>query len=190
MSETTPDLFDGPQLMIDIETIGLKPGCVIASIGAVYFDGDGVGRTFYRSVDIETCADAGLAIDAETLKWWLDQPDVVQEQLAGGEPLTSVLAALTQFCTPTNSASGPPTAYWANSPKFDMAILEAAYDAVDVGDTPWAFYELRDYRTLSTHPLAELTSTDGQEHHALDDAKSQAADVVATYRAINEAADE
>lgn len=174
------DIFDAPQIMIDIETIGLEPGCVIASIGAVRFDGHGLGDTFYKSVDIETCADAGLTVDAETLVWWLDQPDVTREQLRGGLALSNALVAFTHFCEATDAGDQQ---YWANSPKFDMAILEAAYDAVD-GDTapPWEFYQLRDYRTLTALPDAQVTSNEGVEHHALDDAVHQAATVIKTYR--------
>lgn len=163
------------RVMIDIETIGTEPGCVIASIGAVKFDTDGPvpdhgersrEGAFFASVDIESCQDHGLTIDAGTLAWWFDQPGVARKQLEGGDGLSSCLNRLRQFV-------GDADEVWANSPKFDMSILEAAYEAIGQ-EPPWEFYELRDYRTLTALPGAENTSTDGVEHHALDDAYHQA----------------
>jgi len=55
------------RIMLDIETLGLEAGAAILSIGAVKFDTDGLGAEFSGEIDLESCQDAGLAIDAETL---------------------------------------------------------------------------------------------------------------------------
>lgn len=178
-------------VMIDIETIGLEPGSVIASIGAVRFGPGEVvpdrgeqsrDGAFYASVDIESCQDVGLTIDADTLKWWFDQPDVAQAQLRAGIDLSRALHQLSEFVDGADY-------FWANSPKFDMAHLEAAYDAYSF-PVPWDFYQLRDYRTLTALPGAQTASTDGVEHHALDDAYNQAAVAAATLAAMEDAHDE
>lgn len=43
-------------MMIDIETLGTRPGSVILSVGAVMFDRHGVGHgeTFYMNVERES----------------------------------------------------------------------------------------------------------------------------------------
>jgi len=52
-------------VMLDIETLGVSPGCVILSLSAVEFDintGE-LGESFNMGIDIKSCVDAGLTID-------------------------------------------------------------------------------------------------------------------------------
>lgn len=166
------------RVMIDIETLGIEPGAAILSIGACTFDTDGVGETVHVSVDLESCQDRGLEIDADTLQWWLEQDDAAREILTGGVPLATALAELREFLE-THAYDE----LWANSPKFDMEHLETAYDALD-WPTPWVFYELRDVRTVQALPGAVERDQDGTEHDALDDAVHQAREVAATLREL------
>lgn len=154
------------RVMVDIETLGTEPGCVILSIGAVEFDADELGREFYESVDVESCEDVGLEIDAGTLHWWLDQDDNAREVLTGGRDLEDALRQFNRFLNGFDEV-------WANSPTFDCAILEAAYEAVGFR-IPWEFWELRDHRTLKELPGAAELEQEGTEHDALDDARHQA----------------
>lgn len=163
-------------VMLDIETLGLETGSAIVSIGAVRFDAGQLGETFYRSVDIESCQDAGLTLDANTLKWWLSQDDAVVDELAGGDPLADVLEAFSEFYPDGASV-------WANSPSFDCEMLERAYDAVGLSE-PWEFYDERCVRTLRSLPCAVDFEQSGDEHHALDDAKYQAHIVAATLKKL------
>jgi len=171
------------RVMIDIETLGIEPGAAICSIGACTFDTGGVDETFELSVDLESCQERGLMIDADTLQWWLGQDDAAREILTGGVPLATALSELRDFLD-TNDYDE----LWANSPKFDCAHLEAAYDALD-WPTPWVFYELRDVRTVTALPGAVEIDQDGTEHDALDDAVHQAREVAATLRALEQQTD-
>lgn len=164
------------RVMVDIETLGLEPGCAILSIGAVRFDADGVGDEFYQSVDLQSCQDAGLTIDAGTLDWWLGQDDAITGVLTGGLNLDATLVGFTEFY-------GLAEEIWANSPSFDCEILEAAYAAVG-REEPWGFRDERCVRTLRSLPGAVDVEMDGEEHHALDDAKQQARSVAATLREL------
>ncbi|MFP4218806.1 MAG: 3'-5' exonuclease, partial [Salinarchaeum sp.] len=157
---------DRERVMVDIETLGIEPGAAVLSIGAVTFDTDGIGAQFHRSIDLQSCQDAGLAIDAETLQWWLDQDGDARAVLTGGDPLADVLAAFTEF-VPEDAE------VWANGPQFDCEHLEAAYAAVDM-DAPWTFRDERDVRTVRALPVAPDVEQDGTEHDALDDAVYQA----------------
>jgi hypothetical protein len=51
-------------VMIDIETLGTRPGSVILSIGACRFGADGIGEEFYRAIDVLDSLMAG-ALRAE-----------------------------------------------------------------------------------------------------------------------------
>lgn len=154
------------RVMLDLETLGLDPGCAIISLGAAAFDEDGVGETFYRSISLQSCDEAGLEIDAGTLEWWLGQDDNAREALTGGEELTEVLHEFAQFYDDAEEI-------WANAPSFDCEILSAAYDAAKA-PVPWEFYEERCFRTLKNLPGAVELEQDGTEHDALDDAVHQA----------------
>jgi hypothetical protein len=162
----TNDTRELTQVMVDIETLGREPGAAVISLGAAEFSELGVGETFFRNISLESCADAGLDIEAETLGWWLDQGDAAQDQLSGGEPLAVALDGFTSFY-------GDADEIWANAPAFDCEILEAAYHAVD-RDEPWSFRDERCHRTLREFPQLADVDDVGDEHNAEDDALYQA----------------
>lgn len=165
--------------MVDIETLGLEPGCALLSVGAVKFDTDGLGETFYRSVDLGSCDDAGLHIDAGTLDWWLGQDDAVTGVLRGGDPLEEVLTDFVEWFPDGAEV-------WANSPSFDCEILKACFEAVGLSE-PWAFRDERDVRTIRALPHAVDVEIDGDKHDALDDAKRQALSIARTLARLQEA---
>lgn len=164
--------------MIDIETLGTEPGCVIVSIGAVRFDLEhGVTDSLFVSVDPESCQALGMEIDAGTLAWWLGQPAEAREQLTGGDDLEIALRELRAFVDGAEEV-------WANSPSFDLAILDEAFDAVGLS-SPWEFWEQRDYRTLrETLPYWPGRDQQGTKHDALDDARYQAESLVEALREV------
>jgi hypothetical protein len=164
------------RVMLDIETLGTEPGCVVLSIGAVEFGPGGRGEELYVNIDRESCEDAGLYVDEETLAWWQDQQEDAKTVLSGGGSLEQGLVDLKRF---GNNADE----WWANSPKFDMAILEVAFDAVDM-EPPWEFYELRDVRTVKNLPGTDHPEEKGVEHDALDDARNQARLVASNLRLL------
>jgi DNA polymerase III epsilon subunit-like protein len=160
--------------MVDLETLGTEPGAAILSVGAVVFDRDGVGETFHASVDLESCQEYGLDIDAATLMWWLQQSAAAREVLHGGDDLDDVLAAFVRWYRARNADE-----LWANSPIFDVSILDRACARAGV-TAPWSFWELRDYRTLSAVDIAPDLDQEGTDHDALADARHQARVAAAT----------
>lgn len=159
--------------MVDIETLGLEPGCIILSIGAVEFNANGIGDEFYRNIDIESCQDAGLTIDAGTLDWWMKQDDEVKKVLTGGDSLEDALSEFNNFYYGTISGMEKASEIWANSPSFDCEILDAAYQAVGK-ESPWKYYNERCFRTLNNLPIMTNPEQEGNKHDALDDARHQA----------------
>ena len=63
-------------LMLDIETFGTTPGCVVLSIGAVEFDLDGIKGEFHAHIDVDSSTALGLKVDARTEKRWLEQSGI------------------------------------------------------------------------------------------------------------------
>lgn len=173
-------------VMVDLETLGTVPGCAILSIGAINFNVDGVGtETFYGVISLESCVEAFLTVDPKTQKWWSEQSEdarkVLMEAEKGGTPLNRTLEYFNNYLR----RIGNDVKVWGNGADFDNAILQVAYDAVKVKPA-WRFTHNRCYRTLKnlmpTVPLPERTGT---YHHALDDAKTQAAHAVQLMRRLS-----
>lgn len=172
--------------MVDIETLGLSPGCVVLSIGAVRFNAidDPIGATddvFYAEIDRSSAEAAGLTVDPDTEDWWRGQDGFDTDSLLGndGLELEDALASLAGYI-------GDADEIWANSPAFDCSVLEAAYEAVGL-PAPWEFYQERDVRTVRALPGAVELEQEGREHHALADAKHQAREVAETFQVIQNA---
>ena len=83
-------------LMLDLETLGTTPGCVVLSIGAVEFDLDGIKSEFRAHIDVDSSTALGLKVDARTVMWWLDQSKEAQNALLQADPfpIHGVLDAL------------------------------------------------------------------------------------------------
>ena len=162
-------------VMLDLETLGTRPGCTVLSIGAVAFDAATglLGPEFHMHITRESCEAAGLLEDTYTLAWWDEQSDAAKQvfkECAQGERL---FIALGQFGEYLETLGGEQVRVWGNGADFDNAILAHCYAVVGMR-TPWAYNKSRCYRTLkSLHPQIEFVSQ-GVHHNALDDAKSQA----------------
>jgi|APHM01.1.fsa_nt_gi hypothetical protein len=171
-------MTDPRRVMLDIETLGTDPGAVVLSVGACVFTPgeDPVRNAFYREIDIASSKDAGLHVDPETADWWREQ-GVDVAPIDGGIALDDALADLSVYVDGADEV-------WANSPKFDASILEAAYRAVDQSP-PWEFWELRDVRTVRALSVCPDLDHDGREHHALDDATHQAREVAAALARLD-----
>jgi hypothetical protein len=161
-------------LMLDLETMGKRAGCAIVSIGAVEFNletGE-TGRLFYKRVDLQSCLDVGLFIDASTLYWWLQQSNIARLELCKpAEYIQNVLEKFNSFLVSLGDVN-----LWGNGARFDIAILEAAYFAIGKGEIiPWNFRNERDVRTLVSFApeIKENYPFTGIIHDPIDDCKHQ-----------------
>ena len=176
--------MDFENVMIDLETMGRRPGCSILSIGAVAFDGDlGLGPEFDVVVNRESCKSYGLHEDSETLDWWSKQTPKASKILHvatyRGATLPNALKQLGDYLTQFDPNK---VRVWGNGSDFDNAILAVAYAECRL-PLPWQFYNNRCYRTLkSLKPQVKLNRV-GTYHNALDDAKSQALHAIELMRA-------
>lgn len=175
-------------IMVDIETMGNKSHSAIVSIGAVEFDLNTgqTGRTFYTNISLQSCLDAGLRINGDTLMWWMKQDDEARKSLTSGEQ--AVLAkALYDFSVFIASCGGKDCQVWGNSARFDLGILSDAYDAVSL-PLPWDFYKERCVRTLVSFApeIKKSTAFDGVAHDALADCYHQIKYCTQTWKVLNE----
>ena len=157
-------------VMVDIETLGTRPGDIILSIGAVKFSQEkGLGEEFYVTIDPESCKAAGLRAQKSTLEWWGKQSEEARKAAFKGEfSLEVALTKLTMWMPPFDTAL-----VWGNGANFDNALVAAAYRAVK-HDVPWNYWNDRCYRTISSMFMKHKVERVGTGHVALDDAKTQA----------------
>lgn len=171
-------------VMIDLETLGTVPGCVILSIGAVAFDpaSGQLGEEFYCVVNTESCKAAGLHEDQDTVDWWQKQNEEAKEVLLhadeGGLTLEEGMSKLTKYLEGIGIKS---VRIWGNGADFDNAILAACYKAVGQ-KTPWSPWNGRCYRTLKNLIKGPKLKREGTYHNALDDAKTQAKHAIQLLR--------
>lgn len=176
-----------PDVMLDLETLGTRPGCAILSIGAVAFDvdADALGPEFYVVVNRKSCESKGLVVDPDTVAWWSRQSDEARKVLAEADTapngLGGALAMLTGYLGRFGKRD---LRVWGNGSDFDQPILAACYAVVGY-PLPWLFYNNRCHRTLRA--LAGLKADPprhGVYHNALDDAKTQAMQAINCFRKL------
>jgi len=171
-------------VMLDLETLGTVPGCIVLSIGAVAFDpeADALGDEFYTVVSTPSCLSHGLRSSESTIEWWSRQSEKAQEVLRsakhGGLHLEDALSDFTVYLVQFGLDK---VRLWGNGSDFDNAILSTCYHAVN-GEAPWSPWNNRCYRTLKNLIRGPKLKREGTYHNALDDAKSQALHAIQLLR--------
>jgi hypothetical protein len=186
-------------LMLDLETLGKKPGCVITAIGAVVFDpealpanGARLGAEFYQTISIADSCRLGFEVDGDTLEWWITQDNAARAAMV--EEPVEVNEALLRFCRFLQEQFESEPRIWSCGPSFDISILKAYFDAFGA-PIPWHYRAERCVRTVLGTWMDAFDADGDQvttkhqfdakvEHHALEDAKAQAVAVSAAYRQL------
>jgi hypothetical protein len=173
-------------VMIDLETLGRRPGCAIASIGAIDFDPAGgddfIAGTFYRAIDWQT---SDLALEPETVAWWLGQPAEAQIELCAPEgEAWDTRAALGALAMYLGEGDNDDLVLWCQGASFDFGILGAAYDHCTI-TRPWNYWQERCARTIrKVAGVPEPERAKADKHHALRDAAHQVRCVQAALKAL------
>ena len=165
-------------IMIDLETMGTSCISAIASIGAVAFTLDGETEALcHIGVDLQSCVNVGLELDASTVTWWLKQSKENQERLLAlkTKTLKDALVALFDSFVLLDKVK---TCVWSHGSNFDTVILENACKLVGV-PVWWKYSNVRDTRTLFDVCNYKYVASGG--HDALDDAMNQAEAVAKAY---------
>lgn len=197
-------------LMIDLETLGTKPGCPVITIGAVLFDPvatDSVEtlmhRSFYRAINLADAVKNSNGVEGDTIDWWFRQSDEAIKAVVA-DPTYSTKQALEAFYHYAESRAVSWTVeffeehphypkvsrVWAKSPDFDCKMMESLW-ARHPGFYAWP-YKFNQYRCVRTlmdlawpsgpgdRPKFEV----GAKHDARVDAVEQALTVQAGHRVL------
>lgn len=172
-------------VMIDIETMGTKSYSAIISIAAVEFNIETgiIGQTFYQNISLQSNVSNGLVIDPDTVIWWIGQNEAARKKLSENpSELIQTLLLLDQYLV----SCGPDAKLWGNPARFDLGLLENAYQTAFL-KSPWEHYNERCLRTLSSlrPEIKKRTIRKGPEHDATADCLFQIEYAVAIWKEIN-----
>lgn len=149
-------------IVIDTETMDVRPSALILSIGAFAFDVADLEGTresilavsrdpdisghsanaFYRLLDANDQLMLGRSVSKDTQHWWRNQKQDAKESLSGNRgSLADHLLNLSSWIAKHTGA----TIYFRGT-DFDGSILESAYRACRM-ECPWKYNGKRDVRT-------------------------------------------
>lgn len=182
-------------LMVDIESMGKKPGAPIVSIGAVFFDpaSGQTGPEFYKVISLESAMEWGGVPDASTILFWLKATPEARSEIVMDHaiPLDDALLQFKDFIA-ENAANGKDTVQvWGNGATFDNVLLEDSYARTGIS-CPWKYWNNRDVRTIvelgkavGYTPRHEIPF-EGEPHKAISDARHQVKYVSAIWQHLTE----
>lgn len=170
-------------IMVDIETLGTGSQAPLFQIGYCTFNikENTVDDPTVLHVDLlDVILQTGFAPELDTIAWWRRQEydPAVRENYGLQE-------ALDIFSSFMDTVDG---FIWANSPSFDLVILEQHYIATG-GVKPWSFRKEVDMRTIKwlhdelPYPQANFVEP-SERHNAGADALAQAENVLSMYRSM------
>ncbi len=173
--------------MLDLETLGNRPGSAPFSIGAVrVVDGEVEAEDlFYCRISPQDAIRQRLRTDIDTMLWWMRQGEAARAELMAahqdGAPLAGVLDSFLSWYD-----KRPAEQVWCKGASFDFPILDAAFRVCNRA-APWHFAQQSCYRTLAKlYPKITATTKPDIPHHAGHDAVAQAHHLVTLLRAVNQ----
>jgi 3' exoribonuclease, RNase T-like len=159
-------------IMIDLETMGVRPDAAIVSIGAVHFDQTEVHSQFHVAIQLASCLEHGLTQDQSTVDWWMKQSAAARSSWQGDHAV-SLDEGMAMFSVwVRNIGSEKQIKPWGNGADFDLVLLKSAYTALNA-DPPWRFYNHHCFRTVKNLFPTIGVPRAGTHHNALDDAMHQ-----------------
>ena len=166
-------------IVVDLETLSTQPNALVLSIGAVALTSSGTpveGGNFYVVLKQDEQG-AVRHISQSTVAWWEQQSTEAQQAAYKPTVCTSFVEdALDGFSDWVESITDPKQVLvWGNGCSFDNVILASLYDDWH-RERPWSFWNDRDMRTVTgLIPALKALPFEGIKHHALYDAKHEAA---------------
>lgn len=166
-ADTVREFAAMTHLMLDIETLGTRPGAVVLSVACVRFSDE---ARFQINMRVDEQQALGLTIDPATQAWWGQQdPAAWQAATSNSLPLVQGL----EYVRTWMQWAGTDPLIWCHGATFDCPLLGAVYERAGLAP-PWAYWAVRDTRTL--YDLAGINVKDyavPPPHVALNDAIAQ-----------------
>lgn len=184
--------------MLDVETLGVDPDCVVLSIGIVFFNLvdeddyetlDDFNRSFYVALNTQDQIDNGRSVTFSTIKWWKEQNVQAQAVFKECEEVERRSLSNAAILGNINSQFGDckDICLWGNGSGFDNPIFNSLLKTYGL-DNPFRFWNDNDLRTLKRMAGApKLDIVRGTYHNALEDAKYQVLAAQEYHRRVTQA---
>ena len=140
-------------IMFDIESLDVGPRSVVTEVAFVAFDladPTTVLKSVEESLPIEPQLALRRTISADTLLWWMKQPELARSRMQNctGNDMEELFALIRsinrKFLQVTKDKDYE---VFARGPQFDIVNIESL--CTDAGeDAPWQYYKVRDLRTI------------------------------------------
>ena len=165
------------KIMLDIETLGTKPGCIVRELGIVVFNETKILKSYQYFFDTKSQEEKGLITEWDTAQWVLDghyfnnDTDSLKTILDTYPKLgifTPKKGMLLEQNWVANTDRGiytdhentledifsyytpinKDTEIWANGSTFDIPILEHFFKTFGLESPFKYYYNIRDFRTI------------------------------------------
>lgn len=179
-------------LMIDIETLGQGPGCVITSVALVPFNLNGKpledSTPFQIQLHIGEQLAEGYTMNMDTLEWWLNNSLEVRRSTFGGVGWLSELT--TELVEYIQQIEKEYKTYrlWATSAKMDYGCIH--YTFAKQGK-PYPFNHTAEHCARTVRNLTKmlvpgykLDADKGRNHDAIRDCITQIDQLQKQYQAL------
>lgn len=152
-------------IIVDTETLGIKPDSVVLSIGATAFslvpNGSNdfqkyIQHGFYAKLNIrDQITTYGRKINEDTVAWWKSQSVEAQNVLrpsADDMLMSDALNALNAWIKRVQGYKWKDSYVWCRGNYFDFPILESMYDQAGIkcGYNTWKIRDVRTYIDILT----------------------------------------
>lgn len=189
-------------LMLDLETLGTKPDCVVLSVAIRSFS---LAQEcvpvedvhFCKHIDALSSLFCGREIDQKTLEWWRadDRKDARQDIVDGqlhAEHFTEVM--ITVYGMLRRLTERYDLRIWGRGVNtFDASILDScmrlACERAGVKyDCPWKFWQLVDLRSVDffARECGVPKSDELTPHDAMSDVEKQIRDICRMYKHLRQ----
>jgi hypothetical protein len=172
-------IYDWPDAMLDLETLGTNPGDAVISIGIQLFDAEAgkLGPGAKVNLDIEKVIAAGFGVTGSTIKFWINQSEAATKAaLESPSDLVQGLMAVADLLTDDEGGQNESLKVWGNGVGFDNVLLREMYQRLNLLE-PWMHWNDRCFRTMKgEHDPDKKLQPEfvGEKHDALADATHQA----------------
>jgi hypothetical protein len=164
-------------VMVDIETLSTQSDACVISVGFAEFDGKNV--IAIEGLALHTDYWTGH-IDPRTVKWWSEQAAEARDYSFNGKATPAqVVDLMVRYMKDADEV-------WANSPQFDIVILENWWKRVMAPGNkfPMSYKAPRDCRTVFNESrrlgieLGNAWVGTSVAHNPIDDAANQARAII------------
>lgn len=156
-------------LMIDIETLSLRPDAFVTQVGYVVADLD-TGKQFLPPTNLWLTDDQTGDKDMDTIRWWMTQEKAVAKTVFDAKTRTTPDGVFSVFKGLVDHLPG--LTVWGSPAMFDLPILTSMWG----GRKPWKYNMERDmmtlYKELDPHGLLK-PPPNNMAHDAASDAAWQ-----------------